>query len=261
MTSRHVRLCRAWVLALGLPACAAERADPELTPASRTLTAPRATLTSYGSLSDLMQLGRTGPAVWLRKMGDDPSLVGIGMLSGLRGEVAVVGGRVWLGYATDATNSHGRTLDGADESAAFLAVASVPEWRTFSLATGERSDGLAGRLQKLSRDVGLDASRLIPVVITGRLLNLRYHVADGRGMRTGDPIAEKDLVAVSSKGYQEDADGVLVGFFSTGVHPAILQPELPLHLHVVIDDIPAVGHVDWVDLDAGARVRLPMAVR
>jgi acetolactate decarboxylase len=232
----------------------------ELTPASRMMAAPRATLTTYGRLSDVMQQGRTGPAVWLRKMGDDPSLVGIGAMSGLRGEVAVIDGRVWLGYATDATSSHGRELGGADETAAFLTVASVPEWRTFSLATSVLHDGIERRLEKLARDVGLDAARPIPVVITGRFLNLRYHVADGRGMPPGRPISERDLLAASSKGNVEDTDGVLVGFFSTGTHPAILHPGSRLHLHVVLPGKPEIGHVDHVDLDVGTRVRLPLPV-
>jgi hypothetical protein len=243
---------------VALPACAAERSEIELTPASRMLAAPRATLTTYGSLSEVMQQGRTGPAVWLRKMTDDPSLVGIGTLSALRGEVAVVDGRVWLGYATDATTSHGRALDGSDETASFLSVASVPEWRRYTLATGVLSAGIERRLEKLSRDAGLDTRRLLPVVISGRLLNLRFHVADGRGMKAGRPVSQKELLAASSKGGAEDVDGVLVGFFSTGQHPAILEPGSQLHLHVVLTQKPDVGHVDQVDLDVGTTVRLPL---
>jgi alpha-acetolactate decarboxylase len=259
MATSNVRLQRLFWLVLALPACAGEQSELELTPASRMMAAPRATLTTYGGLSDMMQ-GRTGPAVWLRKLGDDPSLVGIGALSGLRGEVAVIDGRVWLGYATDATSSHGRQLDGADETAAFMAVASVPEWRTFSLATSVFHDGIERRLEKLARDVGLDAGRAIPVVITGRFLNLRYHVADGRGMQPGRPISEQELRVVSSKGNVEDTDGVLVGFFSKGTHPALFQPGSRLHLHVVLPERREIGHVDHVDLDVGVRVKLPLPV-
>lgn len=246
------------LLALALGACAGERTDVELTPASRVMAAPRATLTAYSGVSDLMTQGKTGPAVWLRKMSDDPSLVGIGTLSALRGEVAVVDGKVWLGYATDPTSSHGRALDGADETAAFLVVASVPEWRTFTLATGELDGGIARRLEKLARETGLDARRPIPVVITGRFLNLRFRVADGRGMKPGRPISEQELVGASSKGDAADADGVLVGFFSTAPNPVIFHPGSPLHLHVVLADKPEIGHVDHVDLDVGTRVRLPL---
>jgi alpha-acetolactate decarboxylase len=244
-------------LALALPACAREQSRVELTPASRFTAAPRAPLTTYGRLSDLMQQGRTGPAVWLRKLGEDPSLVGLGALSGLRGEVAVVDGRIWLGYATGDTNSHGRELDGADETAAFLAVASVPEWRTFTVGVRVLDESIDRTLESLARDAGLDARRPLPVVVTGRLRNLRFHVADGRGMAQGVPISEKDLLAASSKGGAEDVQGVLVGFFSTAAHPAILHPGKSRHLHVVLPEKPEVGHVDHVDLDAGVTVRLP----
>lgn len=252
---------RALLVALLVSACAGEQSEAELTPASRLFVGPRATVTTYSSLADLMSSGKMGPAVWLRKMGDDPSLVGIGALSALRGEVAVVDGQVWLGYATDPTSSHGRLLDGSDETAAYLTVASVPEWRTYSLATSERYDSLDRRLEKLSRDLGLDATRLIPVVITGRFLNLRYHVADGRGMKQGVPVSAKQLLVASSKASVEDTDGVLVGFFSTGKHPATLKPESRLHLHVVLKEKPEVGHVDHVELDVGTRVRLPLPAR
>jgi alpha-acetolactate decarboxylase len=247
-------------LSLLLPTCAREQSEVELAPASRFMAAPRATLTTYGTLSEVME-GRSGPAVWLRKMGDDPSLVGIGALSGLRGEVAVVDGRIWLGYATGDTSSHARALDGADETATFLAVASVPEWRTFTLGSPVAQDGLDRTLETLAREVGLDVRRPLPVVITGRLLNLRFHVADGRGMAPGQPISEKELHAASSKGALADTQGVLVGFFSTAAHPAMLYPGARRHLHVVLPEKPEVGHVDHVDLAAGATVRLPLPQR
>jgi alpha-acetolactate decarboxylase len=225
------------------------------------MVGPRATLTTYGSLSDLMGQGKTGPAVWLRKMGDDPSLVGLGALSGLRGEVAVIDGAVWLGYSTDATSSHGRALSGADETAAFLVVASVPEWQTFTLATSVIDADLDRRLEKLARDAGLDARTPLPVVVSGRFENLRFHVADGRGMPQNQPISEKELLAASSKGAHENVKGVLVGFFSTGVHPAIFHPGAHHHLHWVVREDPEIGHVDRVDLAVGTTVRLPLPAR
>jgi alpha-acetolactate decarboxylase len=221
------------------------------------MAAPRATFTTYGSLADVMQQGKTSPAVWLRKMSDDPSLVGIGALSGLRGEIAVIDGGVWLGYSTDATTSHGRVLRGADETAAFLTVASVPEWQSFTLGTSVSHDELSRRLEKIARDGGLDARRPLPVVISGRLQNLRFHVADGRGMTLGQALSEGDLLAASSKGAVEETNGVLVGFFSTAPHPDVLHSGARFHLHVVLQKKPDVGHVDHVDLDAGTIVRLP----
>jgi hypothetical protein len=258
MTRNPRRRFGACLLVLALPACAREHSSAELVPASRSLAAPRATLTTYGRLSDLLEHGRTGPAVWLRKMGDDPSLVGIGALSGLRGEVAVIDGRVWLGYATGETSSHGRALDGADETAAFLAVAAVPEWRTFTLGVRVPHDGLDGALLSLARDAGLDARQPLPVVVSGRLQNLEFHVADGRGMQPGVAISEQELLAASSKGASKDVQGVLVGFFSTGAHPALLHSGTRRHLHVVLPENPEVGHVDHVDLDVGVTVRLPL---
>jgi alpha-acetolactate decarboxylase len=249
------------ILVLTLAACARERSAVELVPASRFMAAPRATLTTYGRLSDVMEHGRTGPAVWLRKMGDDPSLVGLGALSGLRGEVAVVDGRVWLGYATGDTTSHGRELDGADETAAFLAVASVPEWQTFTLEVRVLDAQLDRTLEALARDAGLDTRGPLPVVVTGRFRDLSFHVVDGRGMAPGVPISEKELLAASSKGTVDDTQGVLVGFFSTAAHPAILHPGARRHLHVVLPEKPEIGHVDHVDVEAGATVRLPLPQR
>lgn len=260
MAPRTIRRLGAWFFASLLPACAGEQSEPELTPASRVMLAPRATLTTYGSLSDLMQHGKTSPAVWLRKMADDPSLVGIGALSGLRGEVAILDGGVWLGYSTDAASSHGRALSGADETAAFLAVASVPEWQTFTLATGVIHLDLDRRLDKLARDAGLDARSPIPVVVTGRFENLHFHVADGRGMPAGQAISDEDVLASSSRSTREDAKGVLVGFYSTLAQPAILHPGEQHHLHVVLKERPEIGHVDRVDLTVGTTVRLPLPV-
>jgi acetolactate decarboxylase len=258
-TSTYPRLVG--LVAVALAACTGKQSEPDLMPASRVMAAPRVTLTTYGSLSDVMKEGKTGPAVWLRKMGDDPSLVGIGALSGLRGEVAVLDGNVWLGYSTNATSPHGRALSGTDETAAFLTVASVPEWQTFTLATRVHGADLALRLEKLAGDAGLDARLAIPVVVTGRFENLRYYVADGRGLISGRPILEKELAQTSSRTAHANAKGVLVGFFSTGAHPAMLHPGVRHHLHVVLPEKTEIGHVERVDLEVGTTVRLPLPAR
>ena len=258
MTFRFHSLVLASCLAL---ACSQHVEQTKLTPAagtSRSPYAPPSTVTRvYGSLDALSNEGKIGPAVWLSSLQADPTLVGLGSLSELRGEILVLGGETWLGYPAGPNGPYGRTLGDSDETAAFLVTASVPDWRTLSLVRDIANADLEASVEQLGRDAGLDVEQPFPIVIEGALKDLEYNVVNGRGFEAGKPIPRVVLMAAASRSAAESADGVLVGFYGKHAQGKFVHPDTRLHVHVLLREQRQVGHVDHVNIPAGATVRVP----
>jgi hypothetical protein len=210
--------------------------------------AARAELHRYGSLPALEQ-GDTAAVVNLAQL-SDPSLVGLGTLSEQRGEVIIFNGAVWLGYANPNGTTRGRQLqqlDTQEETAAFLITASVPVWQTVLLNRDVPFEQLEQVLEDTLRAAGLDPRKPVPLVIQGPLVELRFHVVDGRN--------ERDV----ARGSYTLAPGTLVGFYAATGREDFLEPDTKMHLHVLLEGHRQVGHVDRVDLPSGTLLRLPVA--
>jgi acetolactate decarboxylase len=237
------------------------RDEPPLTPASgaarASYAAPDATLGIHGSLRALTEDGSIGPSVWLSTLNGDPALVGLGSLSGLRGEVLLVDGKVWLGYPTGPEGSYARELGVSDETAAFLVTARVPAWRTLSLARAVPFEALEAGIEQLGRDAGIDVEKPFPFVIQGQLEQLEFNVVNGRGFEANKPIPRPVLLASATKGAVETTEGVLVGFYGKHDPSLFAHPGSLVHVHVLLPEQRQVGHVDHVDLPAGVTVRVP----
>jgi len=243
-----------------LLACSQRPEQTRLTPAAGTTRSqsapPNTVIGVYGSL-DALSAGGIGPSLWLSSLRADPSLVGLGSLSELRGEVLVLGGEVWLGYPAGPSGPYARKLGDSDETTAFLVTASVPQWSTLSLVRDIAGANLEESVEQLGRDAGLDVERPFPIVIEGTLRNLEFNVVNGRGFETGKPIPRVTLMAAASRSAIDSVQGVLVGFYGKHAQGQFVHPETRLHVHVLLPDERQVGHVDFVEIPAGATIRVP----
>jgi acetolactate decarboxylase len=246
---------------LGVALGCAHSEPQTLTPAAGATRpaygAPGGAIRTYGVLRDLTETGRIGPSVWLSTLKDDPALVGLGSLSELRGEVLIVGGKVWLGYPTGPEGSYARELGVSDETAAFLVTASVPAWRTLSLARDVRFEALEAGLEQLGRDAGIDGEKPFPFVIEGTLNQLEFNVVNGRGFEAGQPIPRVVLMAAATRAAIDSTEGTIVGFFGKRGSESFAHPGTLVHMHVLLPEENQVAHVDHVDLPAGVTVRIP----
>jgi acetolactate decarboxylase len=245
-------------------ACSHAQEPPKLTPASGAsrspFAPPSAELALYGTLGALGE-GRIGPSVWLSTLAADPSLVALGSLSELRGEVIALDGEIWLGYPTGPSGAYARKLGDSDETAAFLVTASVPEWKTLSLARAIPYAELEAGVEQLGRDAGLDVNAPFPIVIEGTLEKLEFNVVNGRGFEPGKPIPRVVMLASATRMAKESTEGVILGFFGKRAQGKFTHPDSRFHAHVLLREERQVGHVDRVDVPAGATVRLPVPRR
>jgi alpha-acetolactate decarboxylase len=252
------------LLAIGLHAGCdrkSESAKVRRSPDVASLAAESAVdLKTYGTLHGLMD-GQTGAQVSLASLRSDKSLVGLGSLSELRGEVWIFGGEVWVSYPKDDKSAWARELGTLNETAAFLVTARVPEWQTGPVSREVPFDELPDFVEGLAREAGLDSKRPFPMVIEGELANLALNVVDGRGFTTGKKIPREELMAAAAKAEYPRAEGVIVGFFSSRDRPDFVHPGSRLHLHVLLRGESQVGHVDRVALTRASQIRLPAARR
>lgn len=216
---------------------------------------------TYGSLGAIFDRGATRPVISLATLKQDPSWVGLGKLSGLRGEITIVSGEVWTSFRNDDGSSTARELGAGDETAAFLVASRVLDWQPVPLSESVAFADLADALEELVQRAGLDLKGPLPFLIEGALVNLVFSVTDGRAFSGESNLSREALGVSAAKSQVASAEGTLVGFFANAQHPEFLEPGTRLHLHVLLSESRRMGHVDHVDLPAGATVRLPLGSR
>ena len=136
---------------------------------------------------DSLKAGQTGPHVTLADVPSGPGVIGIGSLSGLRGEIAIVRGVPWLSYALPGGNVRVGRFGVADEAATFLAVADVPEWQSQTLDAAIGFEALPAELERRARRAGLDTGQPIPLLVEGALSSIELNVVYGSALGNQTP--------------------------------------------------------------------------
>jgi len=205
---------------------------------------------NYGEIRTIFQ------GDWSASAGLDEKLSGdsyaVGALSELRGEFAVLGGDVWLAYPTTEALPEVRQPAETDEQAALLVVADVPSWKRTTLDEDVGAEELDSVLTEIAATAGVDVSAPFPFTVEGALRNVGWHVADGTRVKPGDP-PDKD----AQHGAVGEAEGTVVGFYSTKHQGVFTMMGQNTHMHVVLSDNSVVGHVRSLDVTAGAVVSVP----
>ena len=233
------------------PALKISSLKPEVAGVSSPSVVP---ITLHNSLEGLKD-GRLGAAVSLSSLPRGPGLVGIGSLSGLRGEVAIVDGAIWVSYP-EADGIRAERLEQRDELAAFLATADVRAWTAESLDRPIAHERVQTEIERVLAKTNLDRSRPVPVVIEGEFSALKFNVVDGSKL-TNDQPSREDMLRTAKTLDLPRAKGTLVGFYSQRDQPELIHPGQRTHLHVVLPEANQMGHVDAVTIEPGARLRLP----
>ncbi len=210
-------------------------------------------IASWGSMREVMREGRSEARVTLVEALRSPSTVGIGAMAGLRGEVAIVDGVVWVGRVDGAELECARDARPGD-AATLLITAEVPVWRALMLDHDIAASALDELLASIAEQAGFPRSQAWPCVIQGELFDLEAHVLRGQCPFAGTVDAEHEPIRRSLAA----ARGRLVGFYAPEAAGELVHHGQASHLHVVVEQ-PAlfVGHVDAVGVRAGALIWIP----
>lgn len=214
-------------------------------------------LSTYGAFRAMFHEGETGEMVKLETLLPDPKLYAVGALSGLRGEVTVVAGQVYLSYPEGETGVRSEAPDHTEEGATLLVTAGVEAWMPVTLERELSFADLDLVIGNLAASAGLPADLPFPFLIQGEVRDLAWHVVDGEKL---DGTAEscEDHRRESVSGTVASTDALLIGFHSTKHHGVFTHMGSDTHIHCIIEEPFVAGHVDHVVLPAGTVVGFPV---
>ncbi len=211
-------------------------------------------VSTYSSLPALFS-GQVGSRLLLRELPDGEPLVGVGSLSDLRGEIAIVDGEVWVSYP-DASAAQ----RASDERAAFLAVARVDTWHERTLTRSIDWQALPAELAERGRAAGFSEQEPMAIRVDGRAEDIEYNIVNGPalgiGRDTPRPLAKEELSRTASKHSLASARVSITGFYARENAEAFIHSGESLHLHVLLPDTEQMGHLDHVTLPQGLVVKL-----
>lgn len=209
----------------------------------------------YGALKAMFHQGQTQAMVNLAGLNKHPGLYAVGALEHLSGEVTAYDGQLYLSYPE---GEHGRTIapTSTTEGATLLVTASVEEWVSVTTPTAISFAQLDQRIAEMAASTGLDLEQRIPFRIEGKVEQLQYHIIDGSKLKDGG-TSHKDHLAASIQVDAGAVDAKLVGFFSKHDQRVFTHMGSTTHVHCIIDQPLATGHVDHVVLPAGTVVQFP----
>lgn len=219
-----------------------------------------ATVESVGNRRAIMQGDLAGKVV-LATLRDRPGLYALGPVAGLQGEITIADGVPHVSVLDDQGQPVELPEDEAwRRSAIFLAYAETTAPGTpTTLEPVPKLSALRPIVEATAGRQGIDLdATAFPVVIEGVASRLRYHV-----------IWKQDDAPHSHQAHQRakitfdrrEVPVRLIGVFSRPGEGAYTHPGNPLHLHVVLPaqdgDGTVSGHVDGLELAAGAVLRIP----
>ncbi len=238
-----------------LPACT--RGESQAT--EPTAAEPATKVRWFGALHEIIAEHRTEARVQIADASPRPHRFGVGALSELRGEITILDDLAWIARAAgDGTASvSSYPVRDSHEGAALLVVANVRSWRELSVTQDVAWNELDAYLARQIEDAGIAATQPVPVMISGPMADLRWHVVDGTKLGVGGGHAGHLQGAV--RGHIPAAAGAttLIGFFSREHAGVFTHHGSFSHFHVVSPAPVVAAHVDRVALRRGAVLRLP----
>jgi len=210
----------------------------------------------YGSLRAMMHEGQTGAQVRLDTLLPDSTLYAVGALADLAGEVTVVGGTAYLAHPSGRDSARTEAVDASDVGACLLVTSQVESWRTVTTTGPIAFEALDDSIASLAAAAGMDLETRFPFLLEGTFEDLAWHVIDGTRL-TGNETSHLDHLKAAVRSRRERTPARLVGFYSQHDERVFTHMGSSTHIHCVLAQPLAAGHVDHVNVPAGTVVKFP----
>jgi alpha-acetolactate decarboxylase len=225
--------------------------------AAATVSAPR--VVTFGSMRQLVREGDATPKVVLADVLKRPHAHGLGSISGLRGEIAIVDGTAWLSYPSATAGAAPTVIASTDsrERAGFLVATHVDptQWRRVAVGEALSADNLEAVLGKLVAQHGLGGAD-VPFRIDGKFSTLTLAIVDGRKLPPGATLPDA-MKQANQLQTETGVDATLVGFFAATSDERFTHPGTRVHVHAVVPARRATGHARAFSVAPGATLWLP----
>jgi len=196
--------------------------------------------------------GDISSTIDLNSLARRPGLCALGPCEQLQGEITIIGGRPAVSRVSD-----GRIVvdTSFDHRAPFLAWVEVDRWRERPLSAPTASlRELEVLVARRAGEAGIDATRPIPFLLRGRAEHVKLHVLD---KRDGRPHTRELHEAAKVKYAFAALEVEAIGFYSPAHRGVFIPHDANVHVHVRSLDGAVAGHVDDIELPAGAILSLP----
>lgn len=214
----------------------------------------------WGALRAVMHEGKTDGNVAIASVVPGPHAYAVGALSGLRGEITILDDDVVVSFGEPGGTVRTPAAPPPGEMATLLVRATVPAWSDHRVDRSIDTRHVSEEIEKIAKDAGLDVEQRIPVVIDATAKSLDWHVLAGQGPRGHEGHGAMGHGAhhgPRSIGKLAGAKVRLVGFFSRHDEAVFTHMGEHTHFHVVTSGERMTGHVDDMELEPGAMVRIP----
>jgi acetolactate decarboxylase len=209
---------------------------------------------AYGVFSRMITQRNYLAVVALKDAVDGRATDAVGAVSGLRGEISMIEGRLVVSYGTEC----GTTCPSATtETATLLVTATAQNWRPVPIDKDLDAKAVETFIRGQAKAVGLDETKPFPFRISGALTNFVMHVNAAPNPRfKGHGSFDEMAVTGLAKGGR--IAGSVVGFYA----PASLQGVIThggefFHSHYVDEQRTMTAHLDQFGIAAGSTLMLP----
>ena len=209
---------------------------------------------AYGVFSRMITERKYLPVAVLKDAADGRTTDAVGAVSGLRGEISVIEGRLIVSYGIDCAAA---CPAAASETATLLATASAQHWRSVAIDKDLDAKATETFIRAQAKANGLDEHKPFPFRINGAITDFVMHVNAAPNPRfKGHGSFDEMAVTGLAKGPR--LAGSVVGFYA----PPPLQGVIThmgdyFHSHYVDEKRTTTAHLDSFGIAAGSTLMLP----
>ena len=210
---------------------------------------------AYGVFRSMITERNYRPVVALKDAVDSRVTDAVGAVSGLRGEISMIGGKLIVSYGADCAAA---CPPAASETATLLATASAQHWRSIAIDKDLDARAVESFIRAQAKASGLD-DKPFPFRIIGAITDFVMHVNAAPNQRfKGHGSFDEMAVTGLAKGPR--LTGSVVGFHA----PPPLQGVIThmgdyFHSHYVDERRSTTAHLDTFGVAAGSTLLLPRA--
>jgi len=178
----------------------------------------------------------------------------VGAVSGLRGEISMIEGRLIISYGAECGAA---CPSAASETATLLATATARNWRPVPIDKDLDAKAVETFIREQAKAIGLDETKPFPFRINGAVTNFIMHVNAAPNPRfKGHGLFDEMAITGLAKG--PHIVGSVVGFYA----PPALQGVIThmgefFHSHYVDEQRTMTAHLDTFGIAAGSTLMLP----
>lgn len=206
-----------------------------------------------GSQRDTIMHGKVAAAVDLRTLAATRHLYAIGPIEQLRGEITIIDSRPAL--ARVAADGAVKVAESFEAGAPFLVWAEVPAWRTIPIPAEVRtSRDLEAFVPRAAAAAGLAPERPLPFLIQGSNDRIDFHILNRIGDEPHDAEKHKQIQVPFAL---KRVEAIVVGFYSQSHRGIFTTMDSAIHIHFQTPDNGASGHIQDLEIAAGAMLSLP----